>query len=140
MIIIHSLEFFLGELSNAGLLELLQPSSNGLIAHKDCLADLSSGALNIVDLGSYQYSCSTQTGRPSTLAHPVPLHPLDQLNRSESDPLGLSAQIQGLAVPVDVERGVYDWQLTLKIEEFEQFQEATSQLEQVHVHLIAEID
>lgn len=74
------------------------------------------------------------------MTHPVSLHSLDELNSSESDSFGHASKIKGLAVAVNVKGRIDKWQLTLEIKEFEQFKEASSQLEQIHIHFIAEVD
>ena len=83
---------------------------------------------------------STQTGRPSPLAHPIPLHPLNKFDGSQDDLLGSTAQVKGSAIPVNVKGRIDDGQLTLEIKKLEQLQEAPGQLKQIHVHLVAEID
>lgn len=89
MVIIHALKLLLGQLGNAGALELLQSPADSLIAHEDGLADLSSGALNVMDLGSDEDGCTTEGRGATALAHPITLHALDELDGSEGNSLGL---------------------------------------------------
>lgn len=88
-VVVHSLEFLLGELGDAGALELLQTAADGFIADKHRLAYLGSRALDVVYFGGDEDGGAAEGGGPAPLAHPVSFHALDQLYRREGDALGL---------------------------------------------------
>lgn len=59
-ILLHPLKLLPGQLGRLGLLELIQPPLNGLIAHKHLIADLPSRAWNVVDFRGDQNCGSAQ--------------------------------------------------------------------------------
>ena len=93
MVLLHALELLLGEFGHAGLLELLQPAPDGLVTHEDRFADVGGRATHVVNFGCDENSGSAQAGRTSPLAHPVPLHALDEFDGGVDDILGLAGEV-----------------------------------------------
>lgn len=94
----HLFKLFFGELGNTCLLELFKSSPDGFVTNKDSFADFTGRAWQIVNFGSNQDGSTTQTGRSSTLAHPVSLHPLDKFSGSHSDFSGLVSKLEHFTV------------------------------------------
>lgn len=85
MVLLHSFKFFFGQFCYTCLLKLLKSPPYSLITDEHSLADISSRASDVVDFSGDQNGSSTQAGRSTALAHPVPLHTLDEFDGSMYD-------------------------------------------------------
>lgn len=105
-----------------------------------------------MDLSGDQDCSTTERRRPSSLAHPISFHSLNQFHCSQSHLLSIDlielsifvflfrSKVKGLAISVNVDGRVNQRKLALQIEEPKELEETLGKLEKIHVHFVRKID
>eukprot|EP00968_Pinguiococcus_pyrenoidosus_P005154 scaffold334_cov241-Pinguiococcus_pyrenoidosus.AAC.17 len=138
MLILTPLELLNRELRGRGRFELSQAQLDGALRHGERLEQLLLVHLALVHPRGHRERRGAEAQGPPSNFHPIPLHGLQQAQRSDAHVRLLLAKVQLGREAVDVQARVHDGQL--EIEELLELHERRPQLEHVDLQRIREVD